>query len=174
MKIYTLFKKPDKKNLIFFVSFLVISTLVFFGTKYFSVNLSSFGIVVFVIVLSILSLITWFMAGVAVFRSLFLVGASLTLLIFLAQSYCGVPNTTQSASDALKSLFGFGLLYIGFIFLRSLYNELSKSLKHLEDVYNGKKPWIIVVLFASFTGLFMWQLYQVISPIIFNLCIYKI
>lgn len=171
---YNLFKKLDKKNLIFFVSFLLISILVFFGTKYFSVDLGNLGIILLIITLSILSLITWFMAGVAVFRSLFLVGASLSLLIFLAQSYCGVSGTVQSANDALKSLLGFGLLYIGFLFLGSLYKELNQSLRHLEDVYNGKKPWVIVILLALFIGLFMWQLYQVINPIISNLCIYKI
>ncbi|MBI5400648.1 MAG: hypothetical protein HZB12_00825 [Candidatus Yonathbacteria bacterium] len=105
-------------------------------------------------------------------KSLFLVGASLSLIIFLAQSYCEVPNLTQSGNDALKTLIAFGFIYIGFDFFKSLYKEVRSRLKTLKEINDGKNPWIFLFPFALFLGIFLWQLYQVINPIMVNLCIY--
>ena len=173
MRIPNPFEKVDKKQAIFFAGFLTVFALVFFGAKYLNIDLNSAGITFFIITLSLLTLVTWSMAGIVVFRALFFIGASFTLMIFLAQTYCDVPAASRTADAALQSLFGFGVLYIGFLFFNSLRKELSQSLSHLGDVYDGKKPWLIVTLFGLFVGLFVWQLYQVIHPVILNLCIYN-
>ena len=169
-----------KEKVVPFTVFLVIVTVVFFVAKFFNLNLLSLGPVVFAIVLSILCLIAWFMAGIAVFRSLVVASVSMSVIIFLAQTYCALPNTTQTGIDALKGLFGFGMIYSAIIFIDSLYKELmgdknkgSKgSLKYLEEIYDGKKPLMILIPYAIFIGLFIWQLYDVLVPIIHNLCIY--
>jgi len=170
-----LFKKEavEKKDVIFFAVFFLVISVVFLGAKIFNVNLAGVGAIFFVISFSLLCLITWSMAGLAVLRSLFVVGASLTLMIFITQTYCGLPDIARTGDDALTSLFGFGLLYVGFLFTKSLHSELKCGLKRFEDIYAGKKPWIMVTLFAIFIGLFLWQLYQVMFPIVSNLCVYK-
>jgi len=161
-----------KEKQIPFLFFLGIIALVFIGAKVFDFNLNGVALVFFLIVFSILCLIAWFMAGVAVFRSVAVASVVVSVIIFLAQSYCELPLSSHTADDALKGLFGFGLLYAGFLFIKSLHKELTGGLKTFEKIYAGKKPWILVVLFAAFIGLFVWQLYQVITPIIYNLCIY--
>lgn len=153
--------------------FIVVILLVFFGAKYFDIDLDILGAKLFVIVFSVLLLITWTVAGITVFRSLFVVGAGLTFLIFLAQSFCNVPVTSQSANVALQSLFGFGIIYVILLFYKSLFKELKKILGQLKEVNNRKNSWIIIILFGFFVGLFVWQLYQVMNPIVLNLCIYK-
>ena len=113
------------------------------------------------------------MAGHAVMKSLFWVGASLSLIIFLAQSYCAVPVAAQTGNDALKSLLVFGFGYIAIDFFRTLYKEVLERIKMLKQTNDGKKPWMILVPFGLFTGLFVWQIWQVLFPILHTLCVYK-
>ena len=162
-----------KKYAITFVLFLVLVSLVFIGATYFKDYLAPVGYTILFIELVILAIVAWSLAGHAVMKSLFLVGASLSLIIFLAQSYCEAPNLTQSGNDALKTLITLGFFYITFDFLKSLYQEIitrSKTLKHTNDE-NG--PWLFLVPFAFFVGVFVWQIVQVLMPILQNLCIYK-
>ena len=168
-----IFKKEEvsQKEIVFLFAFLAIALLVFVSAKAFNINLTGVGLWLFVISFSLLCLITWSMAGIAVLRSLFVVGASLSLMIFLAQTYCDLPEELQTARGALASLFSFGLLYVGFQFIQSIREELKKGMKTFDEIYKGKKPWVMVILFAFFVGLFLWQLYQVVAPIVSNLCI---
>jgi len=135
-------------------------------------------IVAFLILIGIVG----FLAALAVVRSLFLVGASLSLIIFLAQSYCNVPTSARIADSQLHSVLGLGLFYILFIFARSLYQEAfgdkeDKKFKGhvviLREANNNKKSWFLLFLYALFVSLFLIELYQIISPIISNLCVYQ-
>lgn len=172
-------KDSKGKNTIYFVIFLIVSLSVFFISKFFNFNLTGVLLIFFLVIFSILCIITWFMAGIAIFRSLLVASASLSIVIFLARTYCDLPIGSHTANDALKSLFGFGLAYSALLFISSLKKELlgdkekKGSLKYLEETYGGKKPWVILALYAIFIGLFLWQLYQVVIPIIYNLCIYQ-
>ncbi len=175
MKIKEFIKEitSNKEKLIQFSIFLALSILVFVGMTFFKDTFQAIGSTVLLIELIILTLVTWAFAGHAVMKSLFLVGASLSLIIFLAQSYCDVPNLTQSGNDALKSLLGFSIIYLGFDFIRSLYKELTSHTKRMKEINMGKNPWIFLVPFALFVGIFLWQLYQVMFPILNSLCIYN-
>lgn len=162
-----------RRDITTFVLFIFLVALVFICITYFKEYLVTVGYMILLIELVILVIVTWAFAGHAVMKSLFLVGASLSLIIFLAQSYCEAPNLTQSGNDSLKILIAFGFLYIAFDFLRSLYQEIiirSKTFKHTND---GKRPWLFLIPFALFVGIFVWQIVQVLLPILKNLCIYK-
>lgn len=163
----------DREKLIQFSIFLVLSALVFVGMTFFKDTFQTIGSSILLIELIILTLVAWAFAGHAVMKSLFLVGASLSLIIFLAQSYCDVPNLTQSGNDALKSLLGFSIIYLGFDFIRSLYKEVTGHTKRMKEINKGKNPWIFLIPFALFVGIFLWQLYQVMFPILNSLCIYN-
>ena len=73
------------------------------------------------------------LAGFVVVKSLFLIAAELSLLIFLAQSYCDVPTTLRSAvsDDALRSLILLGLIYIAVAFVQELYGAISERFARL-------------------------------------------
>lgn len=174
MKIKEIIKElaNNKEKLIQFSIFLALSALVFVGMTFFKDAFQAIGYTVLFIELAILITVAWAFAGHAVMKSLFLVGASLSLIIFLAQSYCDAPNLTQSGNDALKTLLAFGIIYLAFDFFRSLYKEVTNHTKRMREVNNGKKPWFFLAPFALFVGIFLWQLYQVMFPIISNLCIY--
>ena len=163
----------NKEKLIQFSIFLVLVVLVFVGMTFFKDSLQSVGSVVLVIELAILVTVAWALAGHAVVKSLFFVGASLSLMIFLAQSYCDVPNLTQSSNDALKSLLAFSFIYLGFDFFRSLYKEVVAHMKKLKEINDGKNSYMMLIPFALFVGIFLWQLAQVLLPIVQDLCIYK-
>lgn len=175
MKIKEIIKKltSNKEKLIQFGIFLSLATLVFVGMTFFKDTFQTIGSTILLIELVVLALVAWAFAGHAVMKSLFLVGASLSLIIFLAQSYCNVPNPTQSGNDALRSLLGFSIIYLGFDFFRSLYKEVTTHTKRMKEANRGKNPWIFLVPFALFVGIFLWQLYQVMFPILSSLCIYN-
>jgi hypothetical protein len=175
MKIKEFIKEltSNREKLIQFSVFLVLSVLVFVGMTFFKDTFQAIGSTVLLIELIVLTLVAWAFAGHVVIKSLFLVGASLSLIIFLAQSYCDVSNLTQSSNDAFKSLLGFSIIYLGFDFIRSLYKEVMSHRKRMKEVNNGKNPWFFLVPFALFIGVFLWQLYQVMFPILNSLCIYQ-
>ncbi len=162
----------NKEKLIQFSIFLVLSALVFVGMTFFRDTFQAVGYTILLIELAILVTVAWAFAGHAVMKSLFLVGASLSLIIFLAQSYCDAPSLTQAGNDALKTLVAFSFLYLGIDFLRSLYKEIIAHTKRIKEANGGKNPWIFLIPFALFVGIFVWQLYQAMFPIISNLCIY--
>lgn len=112
-------------------------------------------------------------AGMAVIKALFVVAAELSLLIFLAQAYCGVPARLPQNDLALKSLFTVGILYIGFIFLQSLWEILKARYQRVHGEGWRYERTITTIAYVGFVGLFLWQLYLVVSPIVIGLCVYK-
>ena len=115
------------------------------------------------------------LAGFAIMESLLEIAVGLSLLIFLAQSYCAtVPTYLSGGDDALKSLVAVGLLYIAFYFFRSLYKSLKGYLQKLQEG-DGEKSWqktTVIVLYLMFIFFFVWDIYSVMSPIINGLCVY--
>lgn len=111
-------------------------------------------------------------AGYAVIQSLFLLGAELTLLIFLAQSYCSVPARTENGDMALEVLIVFGMFFVLLKFGESLYKRLTGF---SESLPKNDKVWsiIILLLFLLTVAIFLFALYQVVSPIFTSLCIYE-
>lgn len=112
------------------------------------------------------------------------VGAGLSLILFIAQSYCGLDVSERMADDSLRSLIGISIIFIGIIFVVRLRRELFGDpeakrefdkvgvLKSLRDANDGKDSILILVLYASFMGLILGQLFQVLYPIFNNLCVY--
>lgn len=171
LKIKKMLSKFEKREILAFCIFVLIVATVFIGMTFYRDTFEVIGAMLLVIELAIFITVTWALAGHAVMKSLFVVGASLSLMIFLAQSYCAAPHLTQAGNEALKSLLGFSLLYLGFDFIRSLYKEVTGHTKRMKEINKGKNPWIFLVPFALFVGIFLWQLYQVMFPIVSSLCI---
>jgi len=172
-KIQLLIRVLRKKDTATFLIFLALSVAFFVGFTFFQDAFAKVGSALLFIELLVLITVAWAFAGHAVMKSLFLVGASLSLIIFLAQSYCDVPSIARTGDDALKTLLAFGFLYIAADFLRALYKEVTDRTKTLKQANGGKHPWLFLLPFALFTGLFVWQVMQVLLPILQNLCVYK-
>jgi len=143
-----------------------------FIARFLNINLTNLIWGVFIFVWSLLCMIIWATAGFIVFKSLFTIGAGLSVLFFLVQSYC-VSTSSYKADDALKGLFIFGLLYVCTLFIYYLYKDFTIGFERFKEIYNDKKIWIVLSLFAIFTGIFLWQLFQVMYSIIDGLCIFK-
>jgi len=115
------------------------------------------------------------MAGFAVIQALFLVAAELSLLIFLAQSFCAVPASARAAAndEALKILLAVGLIYILVSFSRSLYELLKDRYKKIENRGWSVRTILFLVAFVAFTLIFVWEIYLVVWPIVAGLCVYR-
>ncbi len=111
--------RVNKEKLPKFILLVAIALLVAFGS-----TLVNFTSPIIFIALSILFLVTWYKAGVAVFRSLLEVSVGLTLILYLAEQYCKIPDASRTADTSLQAILGFGLIYILVVFLKSLWKEL--------------------------------------------------
>ena len=129
---------------------------------------STLEIIVFAVFLTVVMII----AGVAVIKALFHVAAGLSLLIFLAQAYCDVPHIASSDA-ALQGLIVLGLGYIGYDFLRILYKALDDYLKTIQTMEGTWEKWATVIIMLLFVCMFVWMIYQVVNPIVLDLCVYK-
>jgi len=164
--------EEEKKNILPFVVSLTIATAFFlgihFGGSYFVGAIWTFtGIIFTVLVLVIIVL-----AGFAVLKSLFLLAAELSLIIFLAQSFCSVPQRSEASDEALQSLLFVAILYILFVFVRSLWETLKEYYKKVENEKWSFEKIFTVSLFLIFTFWFLRAIYLVVSPIILGLCVY--
>lgn len=147
-------------------------------------KMSSVIMVVAIIAFFILAFFIWFMAGLVVFRALFFVGASLTLLIFISQTYCDSVGRTAESDNALVSIIIFGVLYIGSMFFITLYKEIfgvnNEDGEAGKDTFpgavveneKGAGKWLFLVLYSVFVATFLSQFYLVLKPIFDNLCVF--
>lgn len=152
---------------------LIVVLVIAFGFFLLVNHFPQIGSVLFIILVSIALLISLAAAGFIIFKPLFFVAAELTFIIFLAQSYCDVPNPSPGSNAALQSLVAFGILYVFAHFLKSMNKLSNELLAKIKTTSLRKPPSVLVFLVLVFAGLFMVQLYQVIAPIVLNLCIYK-
>lgn len=177
--------RTDKRFALLFTVYLVTAIGASFAFVYWEEQIRIFALAFSVIGLLVLTIFTWSLAALAVFRALMVVGAGLSLILFIAQSYCALDVAERLANDSLRSLIGISILFIGVILVVRLRRELFGDpegkrefdkvgvLKSMRDANDGKDSFIILILYASFMGLILGQLFEVLYPIFNNLCIYK-
>ncbi len=116
-------------------------------------------------------------AGLIVIKSLIYVAAELSLIIFLAQSYCSQEVTRSLQSDnAIKGLIVVGFIYVSYRFLNDVYSELIGTVSKLREA-DAKWSWRVIfvaLLLFSFTCFFAWSVFLVMQPIVESFCIYKL
>ena len=167
-------KQKDVPRLVAFIIVTVLFAFAFYlGSQLHLFGSSPTGVMwSTLVVIFLLILVTiWMFAALATVKSLFVVAAELSLLIFLAQSYCAVPNRTAASNEALKALLIIGLIYIAATFLRSLFKTLKENYKVMEkDKWSWEKIFT-VSFYLIFTAMFIWEICLVITPIVQNLCV---
>lgn len=162
-----------KENLLHFLVSMVLSMGLLTSYHFLGSRLTTALWLVTAILLVLLLSIIMVIAGFAVLKALFYVAAELSLLIFLAQSYCDVPNYPVSGEQALKSLLFIGISYILIKFFLSLYKALKKNYKVVKNEGWSNEKVATVVLVLVFTVLFIYEIYLVTAPIVQNLCVFK-
>lgn len=121
---------------------------------------------IFILVITIAAL-----AGYAVTRSLVRVSAGLTLIIFLAQTYCDLETKSQSGVEAMKGIFSIVIMCLLFDFFKSLYIRISENIKKIRAQEKSARAIILNILLVAFVGLFLYWIYLVLTPIFSSLCI---
>ena len=156
-----------------FLSYASIAVLTFLLVQYVAPHFSQIAPIIMAIEIGLIVAITWGMAVHTVMKSLFGIGAGFSLVIFLAQSYCDAKINDHTGDDALRSLVVFSLIYMGVQFFLSLYKDASAKSKKLKEIDGKGNPRFISLPYALFTGLFTWQIIQVLTPILSSLCVYQ-
>ena len=165
--------KINKEDIASDTIFIVVAILLFFCLYYFSKYFVNTLLIINVILLIVIFSVILIMAGYAVIKSLFVVSAELSLLIFLSQSYCAAPGHSIASDEALRSLLVVGVLYIVVSFLYSLYNALKKNYKYVKNERWSKEKIFTVFLYLFCLVIFIWYIYLVMNPIFLALCIYR-
>jgi sterol desaturase/sphingolipid hydroxylase (fatty acid hydroxylase superfamily) len=124
-------------------------------------------------IISILLAILMAFAGFTVLKSLISISVEISLMIFLAQSYCEAPNHLPQGDEALRSLLILGIMFIAGSFIYSLYKNCIKRYELIRKEKWSKEKITLVSLFAFFAIMIVWQIVLIITPIILNLCVLK-
>lgn len=150
------------------------SAIVIFAVTYISsVSLLGVAWIVVSTILTVAVALIAILAGFVVVKSLFLIAAELSLLVFLAQSYCETPLRSATGNDALRTLVFLGLIYIAFAFVQSLYEAIKGHFKKIEKSMWNVRRVVTTTIFLIFTVIFLVEIYLVVQPIIAGLCVYR-
>lgn len=150
------------------------AAIVIFAVTYISsISLLGAAWIVVSTILTIAIALVAVLAGFVVVKALFLIAAELSLLIFLAESYCGTPLRSAAGDDALRTLIFIGLIYIAFAFVQALYEAIKGHFKKIDkDMWNVRRV-VTTAVFLTFTVIFLVEIYLVVQPIIAGLCVYR-
>lgn len=124
--------------------------------------------------LSVVILAIMLVAGFAVYKAVLHASVGFGVMIFLVQTYCDLETRTPEGMQALTFLWGMGLIYIVFEFGNKLQEAYREHVKKIKD--GEKKSWearALVGVYLLFVIIYISMISQVLSPIIFDLCIYK-
>lgn len=128
------------------------------------------GVVIFFIFLAFMTV-----AGATVLKAFFLFGAEVSLLIFLAQSYCNTEYISRTAEGdkALGALIVASGLYILYLIGQALFKALVEYYKKIEDEKWSFEKIFTVVSFLVFVWYFLSLIAGVVTPIMADICIYR-
>ena len=165
----------NKRNGIILALSIVFAVVMSHNAWHIQTILSESLLVILASLLTALIIILIIKAGLVVIESLLLLGGEISLVIFLAQSYCAPEVKQTITSDhAVNSFIILALAYIAYLFFQKIYDKVIEQGKQLKAL-DGKWSWqaIFMLLFLlMFVGVFMYMIYLVISPTISALCIY--
>ncbi len=164
----------DKEKVLSLAFAIIFTAVVFLDSNYLN-HMVLTGTWLFIgAFLSVVILAIMLVAGFAVYKAALHASVGFGVMIFLVQTYCDLETRTPQGMQALAFLWGMGLIYIVFEFgnkLQNAYKEHTKKIKGGE-----KKSWearVLVGVYLLFVIMYLSMISQVLSPIIFDLCIYK-
>ncbi|HEY5221011.1 MAG TPA: hypothetical protein VIJ29_02600 [Candidatus Paceibacterota bacterium] len=162
-----------KKTTIAVIVSAVAAAVIFAVTYISSISLLGAAWIVVSGILTIAIALIAVLAGFVVVKSLFLIAAEISLLIFLAESYCGTTLRSAAGDDALRTLVALGLIYIAYAFVQSLYEAIKGRFKKIEKSMWNVRRVVTTAVFLTFTIIFLVEIYLVVQPIIAGLCVYR-
>jgi hypothetical protein len=158
-----------KKDIIYLIFVIVLFWGCCFSGTDFMDTMLAFTLILWIVVLFLFILVS----GFVVLYSLFLVAAEISLLIYLADSYCALPNRLPANDSALKSILAIGFIYVTmrfYIFLRETWNENNKNVRNKKGMIHEK---LFNAVFLLFIFYIIWLIGMVMSPIVNNICVFK-
>ncbi len=152
---------------------LSLTATIFFDSTYLNgVVLTSMWVFIGVLLLVIFAGVMLF-AGFTIMKALVHAGTSVALIVLLAESYCNLDVKTQAGLDALTWLLMIGSLYVFYEFGTKFFEACGKYSKRLGDdkkTFNGV---FMITLFIFWVLMFGVALYQVVTPVVSDLCVNK-
>lgn len=162
----------DKERVIPLIFAVLFTALVFTDSNYLNHQiLSGLSLVAITSIAFVLTVIM-IVSGYAVYKAVLHASIGFGVLIFLAQTYCGLENQTSEGFQALTFLWGMGLIFIFYDFITKFQEAFKEHRKRFE---NGGQSWeskLTLVAYILFVAFYLVCIYKVLTPIVSSLCIY--
>ncbi len=162
--------KKKKETLLFVLAPTILVGLTIWGGNRFGFDPMTPLLIFELVIVSIFLLSFIILANAAVMKSLFHISAGLSLIIFIAQSYCDVQIRTDEGNSALRLLILFGIVYILFDFAETLRTALKEYLEEMPEK-GSLTHYAITGLILFFVLCLLIMICRVITPIFFDLCV---
>lgn len=163
----------EKKKIIAFLFSILVVSFFNFDLKYLHGSFSLLVYLVGALLISIIIAYVMLKAGFTVIRALCVVGAEISLIIFLGQSYCNVVKEVSPNDKALVAFLSISGVYIIYEFSKHLYSALANRLASIPTKLFSWEKGFVIFFFCLFTIGFLSLTYKVIYPIVSDLCVYK-
>lgn len=167
----------SKKDIWFFVLF--ISIIIFFTVFFVCISYlfnTSFNSVLYGFIFGFILVIftvVMFLSGLIVLKSLFRVGAEISLLLFISQSYCSISDNLQTgmSTEAIKFLIISGLIFVASSFFKNIWKSFKELKGKISTEKNNKfECGSFLLMLAIMIAFFICLLILTLWPIIENLC----
>jgi hypothetical protein len=165
-----------KKDTVFPILFTLVSTtIVFVDSNYLHYILLTSMSIFSVTLLTTIIIGVMLVAGYTVYKAVIHASVGFGVMIFLTQTYCNLKNTTPDGIQALTVLWTVGFVFILYEFGNALQNAYRARIKFFREDKSGDwQSKVLLVVYSLFIIMFLVLIYKVLSPIVQDLCIYKV
>lgn len=171
-----LFSRSNKQDLISIALTLGLTLLIFLDSNYFNHTLLTSTYVFSITFLVVILIAIMLVAGHAVYKSAIHASVGFGVLIFLAQTYCALDTKTSDGIAALNTLWTIGFIFIVYEFFNKLQEAYKAHTQPLRDDIKTKKwePVLLLAIYSVFIIGYISLISKVLTPIVLDLCIYKV
>ncbi len=148
------------------------TALVFADNNYFNHQLLSGLSIVAIFSIGFVFTVIMLVSGYAVYKALLHASVGFGVLIFMAQTYCDLPNQTSEGLQALTFLWGTGLVFISYDFITKFQEAYKEHKKRFEKDGSSWESRLTMSAYVLFVVFYLICIYRVLTPIISGLCIY--
>ncbi len=165
-----------RENIISLTLTFGLTLLIFLDSNYFNHVLLTSTYVFSVTFLVVILIAIMLVAGHAVYKSAIHASVGFGVLIFLAQTYCALDTKTSDGIAALNTLWTVGFIFILYEFFNKLQEAYKAHTQPLRDDIKTKKwePVLLMAIYSVFIIGYISLISKVLTPIVLDLCIYKL
>jgi len=162
----------NKEKVIPLILAILFTALVFADNNYLNHQLLSGLSIVAVVAVGFVLTVIMLISGYAIYKAVLHASVGFGVLIFMAQTYCGLQNQTPEGLQALTFLWGMGLIFISYDFTTKFQEAFKEHKKRFENAGQSWEYKLTLIAYILFVAFYLMCIYRVLTPIVSGLCMY--